>query len=83
MADLGDEQIDLLKLDIEGAEDEVLPTLDLRSLGVRVFSTQLHHTGSVKEAGLISDLRDQGYVAVACRPVVKLTFLSESELRHS
>lgn len=81
MRELGDERIDLLKLDVEGAEYEILPTVDLRALGVRVFSTQLHHTGSVGQArALIDGLRQQGYVPVACRPVVKLTFLREEEL---
>jgi hypothetical protein len=67
----------LLKLDIEGSEYELLPTLDLPALGVKVFATQLHHTGSVADArGLISRLREQGYDAVACRSAVKLTFVS-------
>lgn len=80
MAELGDERVELLKLDIEGAEYEVLPTLDLPALGVKVFATQLHHTGSVSQAqALIEGLRRQGYEAVACRPAVKLTFAS-SEL---
>lgn len=76
MAELGDERIDLLKLDIEGSEYELLPTLDLQALGVKVFAIQLHHTGSVADArSLISRLRDQGYDAVACRSAVKLTFV--------
>lgn len=75
MDELGDERIDLLKLDIEGAEYELLPTLDLRELGVKVFATQLHHNGSVSGARrLIAHLREQGYEPVACRPAVKLTF---------
>jgi FkbM family methyltransferase len=75
MNELGDDHIDLLKLDIEGAEYEVLPTIDLRELGVKVFATQLHHNGSVRDArALIAQLRDQGYEPVACRPAVKLAF---------
>jgi FkbM family methyltransferase len=75
MQELGDERIDLLKLDIEGGEYELLPKLDLRSLGVKVFATQLHHTGSVQEArSLIAGLADQGYEPVACKPVVKIAF---------
>lgn len=75
-AELGDERIDLLKLDIEGAEYGVMPTVDLRALGVSVFSTQLHHTGSVADArALIAAVEAQGFTAVACRPVVKLTFV--------
>jgi FkbM family methyltransferase len=76
MAELGDEQIDLFKLDIEGGEYEVIPTLDMRALGVKVFATQLHHTGSISGArALVAGLREQGYEAVACRPTVKLTFV--------
>jgi FkbM family methyltransferase len=75
MSELGDEHIDLLKLDIEGSEYEVLPTLDLRALGVKVFATQLHHTGTVAQArALIAELGEQGYEPIACRSAVKLTF---------
>jgi FkbM family methyltransferase len=77
MAELGDTRIDLLKLDIEGAEYGLLPELDVRALGVKVFATQLHHTGSVAQArALIAGLRDQGYAPVACRSAVKITFLA-------
>ncbi len=75
MAEIGDTRIDLLKLDIEGGEYEVLPTLDLRALGVKVFATQMHHTGSVGQAkALIDALATQGYEPVARHPVVKITF---------
>jgi FkbM family methyltransferase len=75
MSELGDERIDLLKIDIEGAEYQVLPTLDLNALGVKVFAVQLHHTGSVREAReLIAWLRVSGYEPVASRSAVKLTF---------
>jgi FkbM family methyltransferase len=76
MAELGDPRIDLLKFDVEGAEYEILPTVDLRALGVKVLAIQLHHTGSVREARkLIAALREQAYEPVACRSVVKLTFV--------
>jgi FkbM family methyltransferase len=75
MEELGDRRIDLLKIDIEGSEYELVPTLDLRSLGVKVFAVQLHHNRSVAEARrLIQGLKDQGYEPVACRSAVKLTF---------
>jgi FkbM family methyltransferase len=75
MDELGDQRIDLLKLDIEGSEYEVLPSLDLRALGVKVFAAQLHHTGSPADARkLIAMLGERGYDPVACRPAVKLTF---------
>lgn len=75
MDELGDDHIDLLKLDVEGAEYEVLPTVDLRELGVKVFAVQLHHNGTLSGARkLIARLREGGYEPVACRPAVKLTF---------
>ena len=75
MREFGDDRIDLLKVDVEGSEYELVPTLDLTGLGVRVFSIQLHHTGSVRDAlGLIDGLRRQGFRLVAQRPTVKLTF---------
>jgi FkbM family methyltransferase len=78
MGELGDNRIDLVKLDIEGAEYQVLPTLDLASLGVRIFATQLHHTGGVRDAlKLIDGLREQGFRLVAQRPAVKMTFLRD------
>jgi FkbM family methyltransferase len=76
MEHFGDERIDLLKLDIEGGEYELLPMLDLPSLGVKVFSVQLHHTSSVRHArALIRRLDTSGYVAVGCCPAVKVTFV--------
>jgi FkbM family methyltransferase len=75
MAELGDSRVELLKLDIEGGEYDVIPSLDLWALGVRVFATQLHHVGSVAEARqLVAGLAEQGYEPVACHPAVKLTF---------
>jgi FkbM family methyltransferase len=75
MREFGDERIDLLKLDVEGSEYELVPTLDLAALGVRVFAAQLHHTGSVRDAmRLIDGLREQGFGPVAKRAPVKITF---------
>lgn len=75
MVELGDERIDLLKIDIEGGEYELLPTLDLNALGVKVFALQLHHTGTVRQArSLIAALRDADYLPVACRSAVKVAF---------
>jgi hypothetical protein len=62
MAELGDDHIDLLKIDVEGSEYELLPTLDLPALGVAIFAVQLHHTGSVAQARrLVEGLRTDGY----------------------
>jgi FkbM family methyltransferase len=75
MREFGDDKIDLLKLDLEGAEYEVVPTLDLVALDVRILAVQLHHAGGVKDAlKLIDAVREQGFRLVAQRPVVKLTF---------
>lgn len=75
MREFGDDHIDLLKLDVEGLEYELLPTLDLPGLGVRVFALQLHHVGSVRQATrLIERLRHQGYRLVAQRRALKLAF---------
>jgi len=76
MAELGDERLQLLKLDIEGGEYELVPQLDLPAMGVEVFAVQLHHTGSVRAArGLLATLGERGYEPVANRPAVKLTFV--------
>jgi FkbM family methyltransferase len=75
MTELGDDRIELLKLDIEGAEYELMPTLDLRRLGVQVLGVQLHHIGTMREArAVLGQIRDQGYELVACRPAVRLAF---------
>ena len=78
MKELGDQQTQLLKLDIEGGEYDVVPTLDLTGMGVQVFCTQLHHTASVRRAReLIAAVRAQGFRLVGCKPAVKLTFLRD------
>jgi FkbM family methyltransferase len=75
MEELGDRQVDLLKLDLEGAEYALIPELDLRGLGVKIFSTQLHHSGSVREArSLVARLSSDGYELVGIKTAVKLTF---------
>ena len=78
MTDLGDEQADLLKLDIEGSEYDVLEALDLRSLGVRVLCVELHATRPVREAqDLIERIRSQGYRPVHCKSRTSFTFVGE------
>jgi FkbM family methyltransferase len=75
MREFGDDHIDLLKLDVEGIEYELVPTLDLVGLGVKIFGIQLHHSGTVAQARrLVEGLQRQGYRLVAARPSVKLTF---------
>jgi len=76
MEELGDDRVDLLKVDIEGAEYQVIPELDLHAAGVSVFSVQLHHNGGVRAARRMIDcLRAKGFDPVACRPAVKVTFV--------
>lgn len=74
--ELGHTRIDILKIDIEGAEYDVLPTLDLDTLGVQVLATQLHHNRGTRAARmLIEHFLDAGFELVAMRPVLKLTFV--------
>jgi FkbM family methyltransferase len=76
MDELGDERIDLLKVDVEGGEYDLLPSLDLLGMGVRIFCIQLHHTGSVRQAReLVAGVRGQGFRLVVVKPTVRLTFL--------
>ena len=78
MEELGDEHIELLKIDVEGGEYELMPTLDLPALGVRVLCIQLHHTGGVRQAHeLIERLREQGFRLVVSEPGVRLTFVRD------
>jgi len=82
MAEFGDERIDLLKTDTEGTEYDLLASLDLPALGVKVLAVQLHHSGSVKRARrLIAHLDSQGYEPVAICPAVKVTFVNRSVLQ--
>jgi FkbM family methyltransferase len=83
MRELGDDHIDLLKLDVEGIEYELVPTLDLMSFGIHIFAVQLHHKpGTTSDAlRLIEGVRRQGFRLVAQRPVVKLTFARSSSDR--
>jgi FkbM family methyltransferase len=76
MKELGDARIDLLKLDIEGGEYELLRTLDLQALGVKIFAVQMHHTVSLRRAKqFVAERSREGYEPVGCRSAVKITFL--------
>jgi FkbM family methyltransferase len=73
----GDAAVELMKIDIEGLEYELVPTLDLRALGVKVFCIQLHHNRSIRQAkAFVAQLAAQGYDLVAVHPTVKLTFVA-------
>jgi FkbM family methyltransferase len=79
MREFGDDHIDLLKVDVEGLEYELVPTLDLVALGVRVFALQLHHVGSVHQAArMIEGVRRQGYQVVARWRPGKVAFVRAS-----
>lgn len=78
MADLGDKRVDLLKLDIEGSEYEVVPELDLRALGVRVFCVELHASRPVSAAHeLIDEIFSQGYTLVHRHHPASFTFVQQ------
>jgi len=82
MAEFGDGQIDLLKMDSEGSEYELLPSLDLPALGIKVLAVQLHHNGSVRQARrLIAYLNSLGYEAAAMCPAIKTTFVHRELVR--
>lgn len=81
MADLGDQQVQLLKLNIGGGEYGLLETLDLRSLGVRVLLVKLHATRRVGEAlQLLERVRNQGYQPVHCTREAGFTFVGRPSL---
>ena len=72
----GDLRVELLKIDVEGAEYELVPTLDLDALGVQVLMVQLHRNGGTRGAlELVEHLRGAGLAYVGQRPVTKLTFV--------
>jgi FkbM family methyltransferase len=76
MVEFGDDSVELLKVDVEGGEYELLPTLDLAGMGVRVLCIQLHHTGTLRDArGLIEHVCAQGFRLVNYDETVRLTFV--------
>ncbi|MBI5105851.1 MAG: FkbM family methyltransferase [Solirubrobacterales bacterium] len=73
---LGDRHVELLKLDVEGSEYDVIPSLDLRALGVRVFLTEFHHTSPAGLArAVIGQLEREGYRAVHRKDPTSFTFV--------
>ena len=81
----GDRRIDLLKMDLEGAEYEVVPRLRLADLGVQVLCLDLHaYVVSATEAlALVDQLASQGFRPVYHRRAFKFTFVAEERLRGS
>jgi FkbM family methyltransferase len=73
--ELGHDHIDLLKFDIEGAEYEVVPRLDLDTLGIKALAFQVHHNGGARAAQrLIEHLDERGFELIGMRPTLKLAF---------
>lgn len=73
--ELGHTHIDLLKLDVEGAEYELVPQLDFDALGVKALALQVHHNRPPRAARqLIADLDARGFELIGMRPTIKLAF---------
>jgi FkbM family methyltransferase len=65
MRELGHERVELLKLDIEGAEFPVLESIDLRRLGVQVLCVEFHRVSTVAAmVAAVDRLRAGGYLPV-------------------
>ena len=65
-AELGHDEIHLLKLTVDGGEYELVPTLDLLHWNTRALVVALHHNRTVGEAlALVEWLAGQGFVPVA------------------
>lgn len=76
MSEFGESSIDLLKMDVEGSEYDLLDTLDLRSIGVRVLCVEFHHNEPVKRAHtVISNILDQNFSTVARKDPMSFTFV--------
>jgi FkbM family methyltransferase len=73
--ELGHSHIDLLKFDLEGAEYDVVPQLDLDALAVKALAFQVHHNRGPREARrLIGQLDERGFELIGMRPTIKLAF---------
>lgn len=78
MAELGHEQIDLLKLDIEGAEYEVLGSVLDANVRVKILLVEFHKTGSLKQmTSMVDRIERAGYRAVH-RDRSDLTFVDSA-----
>ena len=80
---LGHSRIDLLKMDIEGAEYEVLDNLIASSIRPRQLLVEFHHRflddGLKRTADVIAELREQGYriISVCAETGREVTFLHQ------
>jgi FkbM family methyltransferase len=79
--ELGDERIDLLKLDVEGMEYELLDALDPSELGVEVLCIEFHpseQAGPDRARAAVERLRRQGYAPVNVEGGTDFTFVAAS-----
>ncbi len=84
MRELGDERLELLKLDVEGIEYDLLPRLDLAGMGVQVLCVELHHNRSVREArALLASLQAGGYEVVHRKEPTSFTLVALDQIRHA
>ncbi len=80
MEELGDRQVQLLKLDVEGLEYEIVPKLDLAAMGVQVLCLELHHNEPARRAlSLLATLARQGYTAVHRKDPSSFTLLRATD----
>ncbi len=83
VAKLGHSRIDLLKLDIEGAEYEVLDGMIASSIRPRQLLVEFHHrfidNGLKRTARLVAALQEQGYriISVCAETGREVTFLHQ------
>lgn len=76
--ELGDDRVDLIKMDIEGAELDVIPETDFRALGTNVLCVEFHnHHGVDRMVESVRSLEDQGYTPVYSR-LTDVTFVRSS-----
>lgn len=75
MQDLGHAQVDILKMDIEGAEYEVLDDMALSTVRPRQLLVEFHHrfpgVGVQKTTRAIRQLRGMGYKLVCVSPTAE------------
>lgn len=86
MEELGDDQIDLIKLDIEGAEYEVLESMKRDGIAPQVILIEYDETGSPLSLGWYKRIRqslqawlDDGYRVVHHEPFGNLTLVRGEE----
>lgn len=84
MAECGDRQIRPAEARYRGEREyDVLPTLDLRRLGVKILCVELHAVRSIRNAQkLLGSVSEQGYALVYVKRPASYTFVT-TELRDA